>query len=339
MRCLILIMVEGGLLEPVAKGLGRFPQLGSNAIPSLASISSRRDADVYLLRPEGSTVGENRVSFVQTLLASQGVDIAGVVPARDELQLSASSSVADLVAGAVRNGAPIFLVCGSDEDAEMGTELGAAAFRVDEGYPGWPSLPEAVRSATRRSVVCRSTRETEILVELTIEGTGKTDIETGLGFFDHMLDQLGRHSGVDLTLRSKGDLHIDEHHTIEDTGITLGQAFREAIGDKRGLSRYAFVLPMDEASASVALDFGGRSWLVWDVPFRRERIGDVPTEMFKHFFKSFADSAGCTLHVAATGENEHHMIESVFKAVGRCLGQACSVADPEGEVPSTKGTL
>jgi len=185
----------------------------------------------------------------------------------------------------------------------------------------------------------RKTNETDVSISLNLDGTGQTTICTGLNFFDHMLEQLGKHSGIDLTIVTKGDTHIDEHHTIEDTAITLGEAFGMALGDKKGIERYGFCLPMDDCLAQVALDFGGRSWLEWNVEFKREKIGDVPTEMFMHFFKSFCDGAKCNLNIKAEGDNEHHKIESVFKALARAIKMAVKRDADRMILPSTKGTL
>lgn len=191
----------------------------------------------------------------------------------------------------------------------------------------------------RTATVYRRTNETDLRVTLGLDGTGRADIHTGLGFFDHMLEQLARHGGFDLTVQAHGDLHIDEHHTIEDTALTLGEALAQALGDKRGIERYGFLLPMDDALAQVALDLSGRSWLVWDVPFTRERLGDVPTEMFYHFFKSLTDTARFNLNVKAEGDNDHHKIEAVFKGVARALRMAVRRDATSDAVPSTKGTL
>ncbi|WP_272493465.1 imidazoleglycerol-phosphate dehydratase HisB [Rhodocaloribacter litoris] len=192
----------------------------------------------------------------------------------------------------------------------------------------------------RTGRVHRQTKETDIHVTLTLDGHGHADVHTGLGFFDHMLEQIARHGGFDLTVHVDGDLHVDEHHTIEDTALALGAALLDALGDKRGIERYGFLLPMDDALAQVALDLSGRSWLVWDVPFTRDRVGDVPTEMFAHFFKSFADAAKCNLNIKAEGENDHHKIEAVFKAFARALRQAVRRDPARMDVlPSTKGTL
>ena len=168
----------------------------------------------------------------------------------------------------------------------------------------------------------RKTNETDIRIDLNLDGTGKTNIKTGINFFDHMLDQLGKHSGIDLTVEAKGDTHVDEHHTIEDTGITLGEAFALALGNKKGIERYGFCLPMDDCLAQVAIDFGGSNWIEWNVEFKREKIGDMPTEMFFHFFKSFSDGAKCNLNIKAEGDNEHHKIESIFKALAKAIKMA-----------------
>ena len=203
----------------------------------------------------------------------------------------------------------------------------------------WKDIWEYLRLGQRELVHERNTNETKIRIALNLDGQGKTNIRTGLHFFDHMLDQLGRHSGIDLAITVDGDLHIDEHHTIEDTGIALGEAISLALGNKKGVARYGFTLPMDDALAQVALDFGGRSWLVWSAAFKREKIGDMPTEMFYHFFKSFSDAARCNLNIKAEGDNEHHKIESIFKALAKSLKMAVQ-RDPENmQLPSTKGVL
>ena len=185
----------------------------------------------------------------------------------------------------------------------------------------------------------RKTNETDIVMNLNLDGKGKSTIDTGISFFDHMLDQLARHGGIDLDLKINGDLDVDEHHTIEDTGITLGEAFHDALGEKIGIERYGFCLPMDDCLAQVSIDFGGRSWLVWEAEFKREMIGKMPTEMFMHFFKSFCDGAKANLNIKAEGKNEHHKIEAIFKAFARTIKQAIK-RDPEKMIlPSTKGNL
>ncbi len=201
----------------------------------------------------------------------------------------------------------------------------------------WKSVYNFLSQPNRVAVVNRTTKETDISITLNLDGSGKYDNQTGLGFFDHMLDQLARHGQMDLAVFVKGDLHIDEHHTVEDTALALGEAFSKALGDKRGIERYGFTLPMDDCLAQVALDFGGRPWLVWDSEFKREKIGEVPTELFFHFFKSFSDAARCNLNIKAGGVNEHHKIEAIFKAFAKAIRMA--VKREGNQLPSTKGIL
>ncbi|HEX6179611.1 MAG TPA: imidazoleglycerol-phosphate dehydratase HisB, partial [Chitinophagaceae bacterium] len=203
----------------------------------------------------------------------------------------------------------------------------------------WQPIYEYLKMGRRYVAHDRNTNETKISIKLNLDGTGTTQINTGLHFFDHMLDQLGRHSGIDLAIEARGDLQIDEHHTIEDTAIALGETINKALGDKKGIARYGFALPMDDALAQVAIDFGGRPWLVWDANFTREKIGDMPTEMFYHFFKSFADAARCNLNIQVTGDNEHHKIESIFKALAKSIKMAVKRDAGNMQLPSTKGTL
>ncbi len=203
----------------------------------------------------------------------------------------------------------------------------------------WDEITAFLFTKERTATISRHTAETQIDIKLNLDGTGKTNIQTGLAFFDHMLDQIGRHAGCDLSIQVKGDLEVDEHHTIEDTALALGEAFKKALGDKRGLERYGFSLPMDDCLAHLALDFGGRPWLVWKVKFKREKIGDLPTEMFYHFFKSFTDTAGCNLYIKAKGTNEHHKIEGIFKALARAIKMAIRRDIFSDQLPSTKGVL
>jgi imidazoleglycerol-phosphate dehydratase / histidinol-phosphatase len=203
----------------------------------------------------------------------------------------------------------------------------------------WSAIYEFLKLGLRQVVHERNTNETKIHIELNPDGNGKANISTGLGFFDHMLDQIARHGKMDLTVITKGDLHIDEHHTIEDTGIALGEAFAKALVDKRGMERYGFALPMDEAEAKVLIDFGGRNWIVWNAEFKREKIGEMPTEMFFHFFKSFSDAAKCNLNIECKGENEHHKIEAIFKAFAKAIKMAVKRDPLSNYLPSTKGVL
>lgn len=231
-------------------------------------------------------------------------------------------------------------------DVELAGNLGCKAIYInDDNIEGvalktksWNDIYKYLKDKPRTSEIRRKTSETDIRIELNLDGSGKSNIDTGLGFFDHMLEQIARHGNVDLNIKASGDLHIDEHHTIEDVAIALGDAMLSALGGKKGIERYSFVLPMDDCLAQVALDFGGRSWLVWDVNFTREKIGEVPVELFFHFFKSFSDNAKCNLNISANGENEHHKIEAVFKAFAKAIKLAVKQTD-NYNLPSTKGTL
>jgi imidazoleglycerol-phosphate dehydratase / histidinol-phosphatase len=205
--------------------------------------------------------------------------------------------------------------------------------------PNWVDIYNYLKLPQRIVEQIRNTNETKIALTLNLDGTGKSSINTGLGFFNHMLEQIAKHGNVDLAIDCNGDLHIDEHHTIEDVGITLGEAFAKALGNKLGIERYAFVLPMDDCLAQVAIDFGGRNWLVWDAGFKREKIGEMPTEMFYHFFKSFSDGAKCNINIKAEGDNEHHKIESIFKAFSKCIKMAIKRDINNNSLPSTKGVL
>ena len=203
----------------------------------------------------------------------------------------------------------------------------------------WNTIAEFLFAGERTATVKRTTKETDIYIHINLDGSGKCVIDTGLKFFDHMLEQIGRHSGSDLTIQVKGDLEVDEHHTIEDTAIALGEALNKAIGNKRGIERYGFCLPMDDCLCSVALDFGGRAWLVFDAAFKREKIGDLPTEMILHFFKSLSDAAKMNLNIKAEGENEHHKLEGIFKALAKSIKMAVKRDIYQYELPSTKGML
>lgn len=203
----------------------------------------------------------------------------------------------------------------------------------------WSDVYIFLKSGLRKVHHERNTNETKITVDINMDGSGKASIHTGIGFFDHMLEQIARHGKLDLSIICKGDLHIDEHHTIEDTGLALGEAFAKALADKRGMERYGFALPMDEAEAKVLIDFGGRNWIVWNAEFKREKVGEMPTEMFFHFFKSFSDAAKCNLNIECKGENEHHKIEAIFKAFAKAIRMAVKRDPLSNYLPSTKGVL
>jgi len=203
----------------------------------------------------------------------------------------------------------------------------------------WEDVYNFLSDKLRSTSINRTTKETDISIELKLDGEGKSTIDTGLKFFDHMLEQIAKHGGVDLNIKVDGDLEVDEHHTIEDTAITLGEAFKKALGNKLGIERYGFALPMDDCLAQVAIDFGGRNWIEWEASFKREKVGDMPTEMFYHFFKSFSDGAACNLNIKAEGNNEHHKIESIFKALARAIKMAIKQDRDKMILPSTKGKL
>ncbi|MDR1861162.1 MAG: bifunctional histidinol-phosphatase/imidazoleglycerol-phosphate dehydratase HisB [Bacteroidales bacterium] len=242
-------------------------------------------------------------------------------------------------------------------DVELAKNLGAKAILLNKSSllsdldeqglapvcelitPDWDEVYRHVAVGCRQATVVRITNETQIAVSVNLDRTGDSDICTGIGFFTHMLEQIARHGGIGLAVRVSGDLNVDEHHSIEDTGLALGEAFKKALGDKRGIERYGYCLPMDDCLAQVALDFGGRPWLVWNAEFHREKIGDMPTEMFFHFFKSFSDAALCNLNIKAEGANEHHKIEAIFKTFARALKMAVRRDIFNYELPSTKGTL
>ncbi|MFT4061693.1 MAG: bifunctional histidinol-phosphatase/imidazoleglycerol-phosphate dehydratase HisB [Edaphocola sp.] len=216
----------------------------------------------------------------------------------------------------------------------MGHESSDAAFSTQS----WQAIYEYLGSQPRTATVRRNTNETKINVRINLDGSGKANIHTGLGFFDHMLEQIAKHGQMDLAIEVDGDVHIDEHHTVEDTALALGSAFLQALGSKKGIERYGFLLPMDDCLAQVAIDFGGRPWLVWEAQFNREKIGEMPTEMFYHFFKSFSDTARCNLNIKAEGNNEHHKIEAIFKAFAKVIKMAVSRTG-NFSIPSTKGVL
>ena len=231
-----------------------------------------------------------------------------------------------------------FVIGDRATDAQLAANLGSQALILGEGLD-WAKVTEIVYAGSRRASVRRTTKETDIVISLDLDGTGLSHITTGLGFFDHMLEQIAKHGSIDLDIQVRGDLHVDEHHTIEDTALALGEALLKALGDKRGIERYGYTLPMDDCLCSVALDFGGRPWLVWDAEFHRERIGEMPTEMFLHFFKSLSDAARMNLNIKAEGQNEHHKIEGIFKALARAIRMAVRRDIHHMQLPSSKGVL
>ena len=232
-----------------------------------------------------------------------------------------------------------YVIGDRETDRTFARNIGCKSLILSDEGMSWDKICELLFAGERMAEVSRKTKETDIYVKVNLDGTGRCDISTGLGFFDHMLEQIGKHGMMDLTIHTKGDLEVDEHHTIEDTAIALGECILQALGDKRGIERYGYCLPMDDCLCSVALDFGGRPWLVWDAEFHREKIGEMPTEMFLHFFKSLSDAAKMNLNIKAEGQNEHHKIEGIFKALARSLKMAVRRDIYHFELPSTKGML
>ena len=233
-----------------------------------------------------------------------------------------------------------YVIGDRETDRRFAENIGCGFLQIDANDPAsWDRAVSIAYGGERTAEVKRTTKETDIFVRLDLDGSGRCNIKTGLGFFDHMLEQIGKHGGIDLDIQVRGDLHVDEHHTIEDTALALGECILKALGDKRGIERYGYCLPMDDCLCSVALDFGGRPWLVWDAEFNRERIGEMPTEMFLHFFKSLSDAAKMNLNIRAEGQNEHHKIEGIFKALARSLKMAVRRDVYHYDLPSTKGML
>jgi imidazoleglycerol-phosphate dehydratase/histidinol-phosphatase len=284
--------------------------------------------------------------FILELFRSQGIEFEAIFIC-PHFQHEACSCrkphpgmVKEFMAANVIDAARSYMIGDRDTDLEFAANLGVHGIRIrldGDPHDAWPAITRRIIEASRRARVQRKTKETEVLVEVDLSREGPSSIATGLGFFDHMLEQVAKHGGFALNLKCSGDLHIDEHHTIEDSALALGAALREALGDKRGIGRYGFLLAMDEAEAQVALDISGRPYFVWDGKFNRERVGELPTELVPHFFRSLAETLGAALHISVRGENSHHMIESCFKGVGRALRQAVRVDSVE--LPSTKGAL
>jgi imidazoleglycerol-phosphate dehydratase/histidinol-phosphatase len=284
--------------------------------------------------------------FILDLLGSQGIDFEAVFICPHFKRENCGCRKPDI--GMVReflaahsiDKARSYMIGDRDTDMEFAANLGVHGVPIrlhGDTHDSWPAIAERILGQARRAQVHRQTKETDVRIELDLSREGPSSIATGLGFFDHMLEQIARHGGFALDLRCTGDLEIDEHHTVEDCALALGQALREALGDKRGIARYGFLLAMDEAEAQVALDISGRPFFVWEGRFNRERVGELPTELVPHFFRSLAEALGAALHICVRGENSHHMIESCFKGVGRTLRQAIRL---EGaELPSTKGAL
>ena len=283
-----------------------------------------------------------RQSFITELLATQGIvfdavsHCAHASDAACDCALPGIGLVADYIANASLDRAESIVVGGREPALALARAMGLKGFSVDD-ETRWPDIAHAVLDRPRRATVKRKTRETDIRVEVDLDRATEPAISTGIAFFDHMLEQLGKHGAFELKIRCEGDLEVDEHHTIEDVALALGQALKEALGDKRGIGRYGFLLAMDEAEAQVAIDLSGRAFAVFEGEFPRKVVGGLPTELVSHFFRSFSDSLGAAVHVSVRGDNAHHMVESCFKGVARALRQA--LARSGSDLPSTKGTL
>jgi imidazoleglycerol-phosphate dehydratase/histidinol-phosphatase len=282
-------------------------------------------------------------AFIDELFGSQGIEFVDVlicphgIAERCSCRKPAAGLVEDYLQGNTLDRGLSILIGNDASDMELARTMGIRGFRLDSEAASWGRIAHEVLDRPRTARVARKTRETDISVELDLDSTQDPAVSTGLPFFDHMLEQLGKHSGITLRVRCVGDLEIDEHHTIEDVALSIGRALREALGDKRGIQRYGFLLPMDEARAEIALDLGGRAYLVFEGEFPRGEIGGMPTELVPHFFRSLADTLGAALHIRVQGENTHHMIEACFKGVARALGQA--IQRRGADLPSTKGSL
>jgi len=284
--------------------------------------------------------------FVLDLFASQGVHFAAVCVCphfaadRCDCRKPAIGLVREFLASHPLDRAASFMIGDRDADLEFARNLGVTGLRVRANGAAeetWEAIAARLTRRSRTASVERRTRETDIRVQVDLDASAPVRIVTGIGFLDHMIEQIARHGGFALSLEVKGDLHIDEHHTVEDSALALGQALRQALGDKRGIERYGFVLPMDEAQARIAIDLSGRAFSVFEGKFARERVGELPTELVPHFFRSLADALGAAIHIHVEGENTHHMIEACFKGVGRALRQAIRVGG--GDVPSSKGVI
>ena len=347
----VFIERDGGLLAPTDpgnRGSVEPLRLHKNCLAALARFRGSGYRLVLLIepgpasRPGDDSAESPKQALLTELLASQSVPLEAVEACTHERDATCDCAlpgiglVADYVADAALDRSRSIVVGGNDKALTLARAMGLKGFVVDDAR-GWPDIAHTVLDRPRRGSVERKTRETDIRVTVDLDRAEDPRISTGIGFFDHMLEQLGKHGGFDLEIECAGDLEVDEHHTIEDVALALGQALKAALGDKRGIARYGFLLPMDEAEAQVAIDLSGRPYAVFDGEFPRESVGGLPTELVRHFFRSLAESLGAAVHVSVRGENAHHMVEACFKGVARALRQAFS---REGsDLPSTKGFL
>ena len=355
-QAVLFIDRDGTLIaEPDDEQVDRFEkfQLEPDCIPALLTLKKAGWRFVMVSNQDGlgtesfpMKAFEGPQKLLLQILASQGIcfDEVLICPHRPddhcECRKPKTGLVKSYLAAGVLNPELSFVIGDRDSDVELATNMGLRAFRYDREHQGWSAIAEsllAIRNPIRKAHVERKTRETSVTVDVNLDREGEVDISTGIGFFDHMLSQIATHGGISLKVIAHVDLYIDDHHTVEDVGLALGEALKIALGDKRGIARYGFMLPMDECLARCALDLSSRPFLIYNAQFKYQKVGDLSTDMIEHFFRSLAMSLGCTLHLRAQGENDHHRAESLFKAFARALRQAIRV---ESEVlPSSKGVL
>ena len=356
MKRILFIDRDGTLIEePADEQIDSFEKLKftQGMFKNLAFIKSKLDFEVVMVSNQDglgtSSFPENTFwpvhNFILQSLEGEGITFDEILIDRHFPEDNADTRKPNtgLVRKYIDNPeydiAESYVIGDRDTDRQFAENIGCKSLILGRDGMTWDKIAELLFAGERQAEVKRTTKETDIFVAVNLDGHGKCDISTGLGFFDHMLEQIGKHGMIDLTIKTKGDLEVDEHHTIEDTALALGECLKKALGDKRGIERYGYSLPMDDCLCSVALDFGGRPWLVWDAEFKREKIGEMPTEMFLHFFKSLSDSAMMNLNIKAEGQNEHHKIEGIFKALARSIKMAVRRDVYHYELPSTKGAL
>ena len=356
MKRILFIDRDGTLIEePADEQIDSFEKLKftQGMFKNLAFIKSKLDFEFVMVSNQDglgtSSFPENTFwpvhNFILQSLEGEGITFDEILIDRHFPEDNADTRKPNT--GLVRkyidnpeyDSAESYVIGDRDTDRQFAENIGCKSLILGRDGMTWDKIAELLFAGERQAEVKRTTKETDIFVAVNLDGHGKCDISTGLGFFDHMLEQIGKHGMIDLTIKTKGDLEVDEHHTIEDTALALGECLKKALGDKRGIERYGYSLPMDDCLCSVALDFGGRPWLVWDAEFKREKIGEMPTEMFLHFFKSLSDSAMMNLNIKAEGQNEHHKIEGIFKALARSIKMAVRRDVYHYELPSTKGAL
>lgn len=356
MKRVLFIDRDGTLIrEPADEQIDSFNKLifTEGVFKNLSYISSELDFELVMVSNQDGLGTDSFPeetfwpvhNFILQTLKSEGITFSEILIDRhfpEDNALTRKPNIG-LVEKYIKNPeydiANSYVIGDRDTDKLFAENIGCKSFIIGKDGMSWDKISELLFAGERTSEIRRKTKETDIFVKINLDGNGKCDISTGLGFFNHMLEQIGKHGMIDLTIHTNGDLNVDEHHTIEDTAIALGECIYKALGSKRGIERYGYSLPMDDCLCSVALDFGGRPWLVWDAKFKREYIGDMPTEMFIHFFKSLSDSSKMNLNIKAEGDNEHHKIEGIFKAFARSLKMAIRRDIYHYELPSTKGLL